>query len=199
MTPDAFLALARTTIIKSGAIQNSKSYGAPEMVGLFAETTYKGEMPDGKACDIVNLGQRATDGKFKAYVCDFEANQINYQVLGKAAEFCFTITMNGCTFGIGAPTVDGSVLVTHGNMGGQAAPQLEMGQFMHTGGVNTTFVQPGDYLKYDGGNSGRANITTFGLRDGNKWKFYYQRYATLGNQRMRHLGVTEVSTNSISG
>ena len=138
---------------------------------------------------------------FASYVCDYGRNEINYQVLGKEADFCFTITINGCTFGVGSPTEDGSVLVSHGNLaelqgtsqdpeGDQAARQLAVGHQLH--GDGATYLTPDMYR------DGKANVTMFGMRVGSAWKFYYQRYAAAGGGTFKLLSLEELTTNSIS-
>ncbi len=63
---------------------------------------------------------------FLSYICASKTGEINYQgAFGPEREFCFTTTMNGCTFGIGSPTSDGSVLVSHANMAVPSVPTAQ--------------------------------------------------------------------------
>ena len=116
MNFDALLTLVSTSIVKTGLLPSTKVYGRPERLQFKEDVTAKGTCKD-IPCKVYNV-TTATAGadSFLSYICDYKTGEINYQVLGPGANFCFTTTMNGCTFGIGSPTADGSVLVSHANM-----------------------------------------------------------------------------------
>jgi hypothetical protein len=199
MRPDELLALMRGNVVKTGLLKNTKVYGRTEKLQI-TEDAYATATYHDTACKVYNLKQAATGG-FDAYVCDYGRNQINYQVLGNEADFCFTITMNGCTFGVGTPASDGSLLVSHGNLaeleghrldpvGNQAERQLAVGHQLHGEGAS--------YLTPDMYRGDKANVTMFGIRVSGAWKFYYQRYAAAGGGTFKLLGLTELDTNTVT-
>ena len=52
---------------------------------------------------------------FNAYWCPYASDTVNRVTLAGAADYMFTPTMNGCSFGIGIAAPDGSVRVAHAN------------------------------------------------------------------------------------
>lgn len=200
MTPEELLSIMRHNVVKTGLLKNTKVYGRPERLSLTEDTVFKAKHHL-FSCKVYNVRQAKEDeSSFRSYVCDYGRNEINYQVLGTEADFCFTITMNGCTFGIGSPTGDGSVLVSHGNMaelegtdedptGDQFERQLKVGQQFH--GHGTTFLTPEMYRRK------HANVTMVGMRIKGKWKFFYQRYIAVGGGTFRLLSFDELKTQSI--
>ena len=135
-----------------------------------------------------------------AYICDYKKGEINYQVLGREAKFCFTTTMNGCTFGIGSPTSDGSVLVSHANMATPLVPTVE------TKASGAGLVPTGDqaerqlavaraWAKLSDTRHEHANVTLVGGRSSTgTWKCFYQRWAMAGSGNVTLLSCNEVTT-----
>src|SRR5258708_40043674 len=107
---DTLLPLVSTSIVKTGMVPNTRVYGRPERLQFKEDTTAKGTCKE-EPCKVYNVTAAASGAdSFLAYVCDYKSGEINYQVLGREADLCFTTTMNGCTFGIGSPTAAGIVL-----------------------------------------------------------------------------------------
>jgi hypothetical protein len=191
MTPDEFLTLAQNAVILSGKVPRKVGkYGMPEMVALvpaqrYDDTFYKGATSKGKTIpvyDIVNANN--PQAGFKAYICEYQRSEVSYTVLGKGADFCFTVTMNGCTFGIGVPNQEGDILVSHCNQaevenitdslgttpeGNMYEKQLALVKKLH--GDKGAYLEPARYRP-----NGKENITTFGVRRGGAWEFWYQSY-----------------------
>jgi hypothetical protein len=204
---ETLISLVSTSIVKTGLLPSTSVYGRPEHLQFKEDTTSKGTSKD-TPCKVYNV-TKATAGadSFLSYICDYKAGEINYQVLGREANFCFTTIMNGCTFGIGSPTSDGSVLVSHANMavpsvptaetkalgpglappGSQAERQLAVAKALH--GPGASYLTP-DVYRHE-----HANVTLFGGRTSSgAWKFYYQRWVLAGYPNIKLLSVNEVTT-----
>jgi hypothetical protein len=204
MTPQELLNLMERNIIKSGLLKNTSVYGRPEMLVLTPEAYFKGVDDKGKEIPIFNLKQ-AGDRKdgFLSYICDYEKGKFNYQVLDREADYCFTVTMNGCTFGIGTPSPDGAVIVSHGNQAGVTdgpgvpvgdmfAKQKALGEQFH--GNDVLLLEPSQYRS-----TGKENITTFGIRMNGAWNFFYQSYISAGSGRLQLNGLFPFKTNMLTG
>jgi len=125
-----------------------------------------------------------------AYVCDYESGNLKLQMIDRAAKYCFTFAMDGCSFGIGNPTPEGAVLVSHVNIKGggsnaaNVANQRVALEGTH-GTVGSTFMEPHMYM---GGDPNKA--TTFGVRNvlKSEWNFYYQNFRVEGPGQYLYLG-----------
>lgn len=135
-------------------------------------------MLNGKSIKVYTLREPRDDEPFfESYYCDFSPGQIMYEVLSKEADFAFTYAMDGCTFGVGRPTPEGDVLVTHGNARGvteggnsQNERQRNFALQLHGGKIDE-MLEPETYRT-----AGDMAATTFGLRCNNKWQFAYLSY-----------------------
>jgi len=88
-----------------------------------------------------------------AYICNYTANNVWSVLLGAAANFCFTVTLNGCTFGVGPDQGHSVRLVTHSNRGGQTVPQRNDIQAQHHVGPNlagVALLEPSEYRRLGG-------------------------------------------------
>jgi hypothetical protein len=207
MNYDTLFTLVSTSVVKTGLLPNPRVYGRPERLQFKEDALAKGTCKE-TPCKVYNV-TTATAGadSFLSYICDYKRGEINYQVLGPEANFCFTTTMNGCTFGIGSPTSDGSVLVSHANMATPLVPTAE------TKGSSAGLVPPGDqaerqlavaralhgpgasYLTPDMYRHEHANVTLVGGRTSTgAWKFFYQRWAMAGSGNVTLLSFNEVTT-----
>lgn len=77
--------------------------------------------------------RKPTDARgLPAYFCGYEQNKTIPLTLKNAAMWMFTVTMDGCTFGVGSQSRGnlGSVRVAHANNSSQAAPDISI----NTGG-----------------------------------------------------------------
>lgn len=201
MTPDDLLQLMNNALVKTGTLRNATRFGRPESLELVPETFFKGVDTARKEIKVYNLKQTTQKGAgFLSYVCDYKRGELHYQVLDREADFCFTVTMNGCSFGVGAPNADGSVLVSHGNMafvkdapdvpsGSSAERQEALAEALH--GPNLAILDPRNYRRE------QESITTFGVRIKDDWKFFYQSYRSIGNQTLEFLGLKPFVSSSL--
>lgn len=197
MTRAELLNIMSNAVVTTGNLKNAESRGQPELVAFklvtgFTATKAGTTVP---VYTITNTDNAMTG--FLAYICDYEQGSTKYVTLGSQADFMFTITMNGCTFGIGMPAGSGDVTVCHSNtskgFGGNTPPDLQaqmqrfqVEQLLPLGG---SILEPANYRTV-----GREQCTTFGMRDNNGWQFWMHTYSYTGNQR-----YTYGATNQITG
>jgi hypothetical protein len=114
----------------------------------------------------------------RAYYLPFQANRAFHHRLVDDVDFCFTPTLNGCTFVVGGGATP---LISHYNYVDDPTsqnPTVDQGkidrhiQARHHGGV--TALRRGDYKV---GPALDYKVTIFGIRDNGAWHFYYQRRA----------------------
>jgi hypothetical protein len=139
-----------------------------------------------------------------AYYCPYEDNQALYVYLGDDADYMFTPSVSGCTFGIGSRTDKGGVLVGHANAkqvgteaddagaadGGRAAQaqaqaQADMLSKPKMGDAPRLIVPEdyvlGDRLKHVGTIMGvRRGDFTGPSTSGSAWVFYTQTFTRTG-------------------
>ncbi len=139
----------------------------------------------------------------RVYFCGYEQNKTIPLMLGNDANWMFTVTMNGCTFGVGSQAgADGAVRVAHANNAKQMKPGISVGP---DGGVTgraaqarvqamyaTSHVGPGGLLiepdTYQGADQG-MEATTFGHHPtGGAWSFKALTYRK-GGTTWTHGGV----------
>ena len=116
-----------------------------------------------------------------AHICNYTAGTNHSVLLTNMAQFCFTITLNGCTFGIGTPDAQGRVVVTHANSGGNTINQRNQIQGAHGVGADmagVTLLEPAVYRRINPTKNMQA--TVFGIRSGGGWRFYFQSYEVAG-------------------
>lgn len=110
---------------------------------------------------------------FRAYWCPYEDSRISTTTVSNGANYMFTAAMNGCSFGVGTATSNGSRHVAHANMKGQ--PNAGPKQNALLGGMNLSdrLVDPTKYMQLS---DKPLQVTTFGVRnpDTQQWRFYYQ-------------------------
>lgn len=195
-TPETLMGIMNNAIVQTWGLK-TKTYGRAQALKFVeVQGVHKG-YKDNEAIPILRLKDADNDDmSFNSYICDYKDGQINYQVLDKEANFCFTWTMNGCTFGIGSKSPNGTVMVSHGNAKGQVpkgsqqetlsaqhAKQKEWAEAMH--GDTVTMLQPASYRP----TGSKQVATTFGLKTADGWKFYYQSYDIPGGGRIDLKGV----------
>jgi len=139
---------------------------------------YTGRTDTGGALPVVSItNEPGLADTFQSYWCPYEGNTAKHAYLRRAAPYMFTAKMDGCTFGVGSASSQGSVRVAHCNQGGQGQQQqtiLENFFSTRTRGLRAT-LGPASY-RFRVGNSGSTMATTFGILVGNTWKFYSQVY-----------------------
>lgn len=158
----------------------------PMAPGMPAPT---GQDAAGHAVDVYDLrcdGAGPHDG-VPAHICNYMANNIRDVQLDNTPDYMFTINLNGCTFGVGAPQPNGNKLVSHANAGGNAQVQRGMTGGAHGGLGGVALLEPALYRNLGG--QGQNQATVFGIRSGLNWRFYFQSYTYLGNQTFRLNGV----------
>lgn len=198
MTPAELLNIMNNAVVTTGNLKNAKVRGQPELVSFKLVTGFTATK-NGNPVPIYTVTN--TDNQmsgFLAYICDYEQGGTKYVTLGSAADFMFTITMNGCTFGIGMASGSGDVTVCHSNtskgFGGRTPPdvQAQMQRFQ----VEQTLPQGGSILEPANYRTvGKEQCTTFGVRDNNNgWQFWMHTYNYVGNQT-----YTYGNTNQITG
>jgi hypothetical protein len=60
---------------------------------------------------------RGNNDEIRGYWCPYRAEDCLGTMVGNEADYMFTATMNGCSFGVGSATSDGSRAVYHANKG----------------------------------------------------------------------------------
>jgi len=131
----------------------------------------------------------------RAYICNYTANNVESVSVGNAGDYCFTINLNGCTYGIGPVQLNGSRLVTHSNRGGNTMAQRADIQAENNVGANllgVTLLEPAQYRRLGGG--GALQATVFGIRTGMLWRFYFQSYTAHGATNFQVHGVFPIPT-----
>ena len=134
-----------------------------------------------------------------AYYCPYEDDQANYVFLGDEADYMFTPSVSGCTFGIGNRTDKGGVLVGHANAKligierGREAQQAEQATMLTDKkgmGDDPQLITPtaynmGDYDANRGTIVGVRRSDYAGNSSGEAWLFYTQTFAVPGYQHVR--------------
>jgi hypothetical protein len=193
---------ANAVIVRKGGVAIGGNVGdfrftaEPALTGRMAGTM--------AACAVYGLDLSADPDVVSAYWCPY-ANDHTYSItVAGAANFMFTATMDGCSFGVGIEAVDGAVRVAHANVsenvlleavqeelinaviGGNAnaARLLELKKFILKNQLQRTeLVGALGTDRFTGmGASDYAKMgvkcTTFGIRGGGgHWSFYAQAYA----------------------
>jgi len=122
---------------------------------------------------LVPTGRGGT-GMVEVYWCPYKDNTLCNTTVGNAANLMFTAGMNGCTFGIGSATPDGTRRVAHINLKTQQnmreKQRFMMGQLKYDDGL----VDPDIYM-LEGNDP--VIVTVVGVRNPktSQWAFYYQR------------------------
>jgi hypothetical protein len=140
-----------------------------------------------------------TENTVVAYYCPYEDNEANYVFLGDEAEYMFTPSVSGCTFGIGSRTDKGGVLVGHANAKkigteqGREAQQAAQASLL-TGkkgmGDAPRLISPTDYNMgipdtYRGTIVGVRRSNYAANSSGKAWLFYTQTFSVPGFGHVR--------------
>lgn len=116
-------------------ILNKETNGLTEVVVEPRAGTTIDNIPVGIANGIVAGGvyklrtRQPTDARgLPVYFCGYEQNKTIPLMLKNAAFWMFTVTMDGCTFGVGSQARGnlGSVRVAHANNASQASPDISI-------------------------------------------------------------------------
>ncbi len=117
------------------------------------------------------------EGVMEIYWCPYQDDTIQSTTVGNAANIMFTAPMNGCSFGVGSVTDDGSRRVAHINMKSQINAWNKQDAILKGSKLGDKVISPHLYM---GGDKDPVHVITFGVRDPNaknmadRWNFYYQ-------------------------
>ncbi len=140
------------------------------------------------SCYLAHPTNTGGSGVFECYWCPYEEGSLRTTKVGNLANIMLTAPMNGCSFGIGSATKDGSRLVGHSNMKGQPGARDQQNKALRLVRMNEALVDPNIYMNIAGNDP--VLVTTFGVRDPKtrNWSFYYQLSTTAtGNQLIKTL------------
>jgi hypothetical protein len=146
--------------------------------------------------------------EFAAYWCPYKEDRVFAVTLHDEADRMFTPTMNGCSFGVGIPSIDGAVRVAHANsegvkpiekfdletstkLTGKKPNSLEFNAILNARGfergtlkqklqleqLKSILAESDDELSNHisrAAYNGCTSITTFGVRVGGAWEFWFQ-------------------------
>ncbi len=187
--PNTSMFICDNFIVSQNNINNNG--GRIPMIAVPADQTfYYCVTKGGKAMALYDIREapqnasRATPDTFMGYWCPYDMNRTSFTTLSGSADYMFTATMDGCSFGIGTPAGDGTVLVSHSNSAQDdtatshkpmiAAQKTNLRNLL--GGKSKLF-QPGDYRSRGFFNK-KADVSamTFGVRAGKSWRFYSHRF-----------------------
>lgn len=139
----------------------------------------------GKDVAVLSLGKFKGDPKavltfFPAFWCPYAPNETFTCKLDSSANFCFTTTMSGCSFGARKDGDQGQWTVAHANTqrdGGNTEQMAtaQAAKLTEKLGDAATIIGPGHY-RNDHNNAPVMNANTFGLRKDGEWAFYTQTY-----------------------
>jgi hypothetical protein len=195
-------------------IGNATRHNRSEHFGLKA-SAWTGIRDSDNAAIPVWQVSKAPDGEpyFRSYIADYEQGTTVFTTLGanEHAEFCFTANMNGCTFGLGHPAPDGTLIVSHGNAANTGDHQNFDGSLMGRAG-NTALQTSIQYSQAKAGHGvggqvfepehyriGQRQSVTFGYRARGTgvWSFYFVSY-TRAQGVYTSYGVQPMQTNAIT-
>jgi hypothetical protein len=180
--PSTLLTWLQNNLLLSGYLENVVAPNGLCRATITQRATAAGVGTNGGAIDVydVRSNGRVDNDSVLAYVCNYAAGNINSVQLSNLGDFVFTVTMNGCTFGVGPAAANGSRLVSHANVGGNTINQRAATFAEHgvgPGGGGIRLMEPALYRR---GLAGNVCATTFGIRTGLNWNFYFQSYSLLG-------------------
>ncbi len=145
--------------------------------------------------EVRQAGPNDRDGVFMGYWCPYENQKTRYTTLTRLADYMFTATMDGCSFGIGSVASDGTQIVSHSNKNQYETPdsKAEMisrqkGSLRRLLGPKAKVFEPGGYRSI--GKTAGVSALTFGVRSNGRWKFYAHRF----RQDTDYRGMTSLYT-----
>jgi hypothetical protein len=192
--PDLLLTWLQNNLLISRNVNNN-GLGAqwltvtPFVHQLYGNTT--GTDADGNAIDVYELtaNNAGQNNGMRSFICNYAQHNVHQQDIDAHGDYCFTPNMNGCTFAIGQPN-GGTITVAHANTGGNSAAQRQQISGVFGGLGNLKVLEPAAYRRVKPGS--RINATTFGIRSGMTWTFYFQSWESVGNGTYLTYGVMPV-------
>jgi len=192
--PALLLTWLQTNLLMAGNITDVPNPPGTASVGIIAPPAIPAPAAavdhyTGAAMDtwVANCAGAAPNA-LPSYVCNYQPGQVRSVTLAAAANFCFTVTLNGCTFGIGPVAPGGVRVVSHANTGGNTLPQRAQTWAEHHVPANAqaiTMLEPMLYRKI----APAMQATVFGIRVGGNWQFHFQSYDRLPGAGIRVYGV----------
>ena len=82
------------------------------------------------------------EGIMEIYWCPYQDDTIQSTVVGNEANVMFTAPMNGCSFGVGSPSSDGSRYVAHINMKSQNNAWNKQDNILRGSKLGDTIISP---------------------------------------------------------
>lgn len=179
------------------------SLALEEMPASYVGKTIKG-VRNGVACKVYKIVKRDDNApdSFRAYWCPYKQGNVGRVVVKSDAAMLFTITLNGCSFGVGHAGSDGSRLVTHvnaygkgGNQTGQA--QLQKIMVRSQGSFGSQLIDPTKYREQSNTGLLTGNATVFGRINPitNDWIFHALKYDCVSDYTARtytHKGLVDL-------
>ena len=171
---------SRFIVIDPGNFTNGSPKGAYDF-DLKIDSNANLQDSKGKKTKVVTLsalGKRGTatgtrTNKIRAYYLPYARNKGFSHRLVDDVDFCFTDTMNGCTFSVGSGA---KPLISHYNFVNPATQLIDQAKidwhidrrYIH----GVTKLTKADYKKSGGMDQ---KVTMIGFREKNGWAFCYQR------------------------
>jgi hypothetical protein len=118
-----------------------------------------------------------------SYWLPFKIDRLCRVVLGIDTNLMLTARMDGCSFGF-TDCGNGMFTVTHANMQ-KEDESIDVPGLKHAMTLEKHVLHRSDYkttLTNRKVGNAKIKVTTFGVHDGNTWKFYYQQYESPPNQ-----------------
>ncbi|MCG5243423.1 hypothetical protein [Azospirillum doebereinerae] len=126
-----------------------------------------------KPVEVWSLRNQGGAGSWSAYWLPYDQDFKHLVVLDKEADVMFTPAMDGCSFGF-SDHGGGTFSASHGNLqtadGRIDEAGLRQGMRMHA-----TTLHKSQYMTAPGATD-NIKVTLVGVRNGKKWRFFYQQY-----------------------
>lgn len=199
------------SFMKNNIVQQTAS-SVVGLVGDFALTPNgpTGITPDGKNCNVFSITKGSKSGEsFKSYWCPYSDDKVHSITLGSESNLMLTAKMDGCSFGVGIPSSDGSVMVAHSNFSTSEVLDKIQSEMMESAfskdqdaiakmkfleAKKSSTRQAGQHAMLESSDGVGSlsselspalyrtlRVTTFGIRDKlGKWSFYFQGYTQNG-------------------
>ena len=188
--PDLLLDWLDNNILTAAALNNGGN-NDPHWVTIIPKPLATGLSFTDEAIDVYELTTKKAneDNGMKSYICNYSQGDVHQQNIDAHADYCFTANMNGCTFAIG-PSVDDQITVAHANAGGKPDDQRTQISNVFGGLGGLKLLEPAMYRKLAPNNNLQA--TTFGIRTGENWDFYFQSYEPRGQGTYKLYTVAKI-------
>jgi hypothetical protein len=182
-------------LVDSGVMETKKDKAAGISKNSRLDREWTGLSATGETMKVYDLvgfsgGFRPKSHPIKAYWLGFEANAARSIQLGVAARFMFTVTLNGCSIGVGPGK---HPKVAHVNKQVEVNGLLKTDQTLMDMQIKgeipdgRTLLAKPDYC--DG--NGPVNATFLGILRGEEWRFFWQSRKGILEKASDKVTVTE--------